>query len=63
MCTDHTYAYMESIYVTLDTSGVEIKILGAVAQLLGARIKILCVASQRAGVDLGCGAPRWKFFA
>ena len=37
---------LESIYVTPDISGVEIKILGAAAQPLGAKIKILGVLAQ-----------------
>ena len=37
---------LESMYVTPDLSGVENKILGAVAQPLGAKIEILGVAAQ-----------------
>ena len=40
------FASLESMYVTPDISGVEINFRGAVAQPLGARFEILCVAAQ-----------------
>ena len=39
-------ARLESMYVTPDISGVEIKILGAAAQPLGAKVEILRVLAQ-----------------
>ena len=39
-------ASLESMYVTPDISGVEIEILGAAAQKLGAKIEILGVLAK-----------------
>ena len=45
-------ASLESMYVTPDISGVEIKIFSAAAQPLGAQIKILGATAQPLGSEV-----------